>query len=168
MAFSVDILSGGLQLVDTFNSYITASANRKVQQKWQEYNNAMVRFQNAQNQNGITTQELIRKESKGAKLLQIQKSERSTLAQAEVSAATTGTVGRSVNMQLFDIQRNAADARANIETTDDYQDIVTQTQRWQSTIAAEMQMDRRPLPSAGSSAALLGIGSTLLNMVKGI
>ena len=164
--FSSNAWQGGFQALQAFGSYIAANKKAAADRKWQAYNNKMTRLQDAQNQNAITTNELMRKERKQEQLINIQKQERETLASAEVSAAASGTIGRSVNMVLFDINRNAAAARGAVERDDQYQDVVTDNQRMQSAMQTELQMDLRQITGGSASSLMLGLGSALVTATK--
>lgn len=155
----------GLGLLQNVGSFIAQSRQAAADRKWQAYNNKMTRLQDAQNQNAITTNENMRKERKHTQLMQVQKSERSTLAKAEVAAAATGTIGRSVNAVLFDVKRNAATARQQIERDDDWQDLNTDQQRMQSALQTEMSLDLRHIPGPSIGSLFMGLGTT---MVKGM
>lgn len=160
--FGANAMSGFMSGLQSIGSFIAAGQKAESDRKWQEYNNKMTRLQDAMNQNAITTNENMRKESKHKQLMQVMKSERSTLATAEVEAAATGTIGRSVNMVLKDINRNAANARQNIEKDDDWQDMQTDNQRLQSAMQTEMQIDLRHIPNPSPASLMLGIGTALV------
>ena len=158
--FGANAMSGVVGMFSQFGSFIAAGQKAESDRKWQAYNNKMTRLQDAMNQNSITTNENMRKESKHKQLMQIMKSERSTLASAEVSAASTGTIGRSVNMVLKDINRNAATARAGIEKDDDWQDAQTDNQRLQSAMQTEMQIDLRHIPNPSLGGLFTGLATS--------
>lgn len=141
----------------SIGSFIAESRKAEADRKWQAYNNAMVRLQDGQNQNSITTNENMRKERKATQVMQVQMSERATAASAEVSAAATGTTGNSVRAVLFDIGRNAARARQQIEKDDDWQDMQTDQQRLSSAMSAEMNVDLRQIPTPNPTTMMLGI-----------
>lgn len=162
--FTATQISGAFGLLDTFGSFGAAMSKAKTDRAWQAYNNKMVNLQRAQAQGAITTNALIRKEAKQGELMQVQLSERATKASAEVSAAASGTEGRSVDMVLFDIDRNAARARATIETNDDYADEATQISRIQTDLQAAAQLDTRTISNPNVGSLLLGIGSNVLKL----
>ena len=162
MAFGANAMGGLFQGFQAIGSFIAAGKKAESDRQWQEYNNKMTRLQDAQNQNALTTNENMRKERKHAQLMQVQKSETATKASAEVSAAATGTIGRSVNMVLFDIGRNAANARTAIEKDDKQQDAQTDNQRMQSAMQTELQLDLRHIPGPSPATLMLGIGGGLI------
>lgn len=166
MAFGAQQMGGMMDAFSTLSSYITAGKQAKQDRLWQEYNNKMTRIQGGLNQGIITTNDLMRKDRKMTQLLQIEKSEKATAASAEVSAAATGTIGNSVNMVLFDIGRNAATARAQLERDDDLQDVQSQNQRLQSALGMEMQIDNRTINGPSMASMMLGLGGAGIKMMK--
>ena len=166
MAFGAAQMQGMMGMFSTFNSFITASKQAKQDRLWQEYNNKMVKMQDGMNQGVITTNDLMRKDRKQTQLMQIAKSEAAVTASAEVSAASTGTVGNSVNMTLFDIGRNASNARVALERDDDLQDVQSMNQRMQSAMGAEMQIDRKKINGPSPASLLLGLGEGVIKMTQ--
>lgn len=155
--FGSNAFKGGGDVFNAIGSFIADSRRAASERKWQKYNNTMVRLQDAQNQNSITTNVNMRQERKAAQLQQVQMSERATSASAEVSAAATGTVGRSVDMVLFDIGRNAARARGQIERDEEHQVYSDDQQRLASSLQADMAVDLRQIPSPSPATMMLGI-----------
>lgn len=162
--FTATQISGAFGLLETFGSFGAAYQKAQADKKWQKYNNAMINIQRAQSHNAITTNELIRKENKSQELLQVQLSEKATYASAEVSAAASGTTGRSVDMVLFDIERNGARARSVIEANDDYADESSQLQHMQIDAQANAALDLRTITGPSIGAALMNIGSNALKL----
>ncbi len=144
-------------------NFITASEDAKTQRKWQAYNNALVRLQNATNQNALTTNEGMAVERASEAEYAIRKSAYITKASAEVSAAATGTVGRSVNAVLFDIDRNAARASADKSRDLDYQLLGIQQQREQSNLQTEMQIDHSRIPGPNPADVVMGLTTPFVN-----
>lgn len=162
MAFSAQQMSGAFQGFSALSSFITAGKQAKQDRMWQEYNNKMVKLQDAENQNVITTNDLMRRDRKHTQLQQIRMSENATLAGAEAAAAATGTIGNSVNAVLKDISTNAANAVSSVERDDDLQDVQSMTQRFQSAFGAQMQLDRRVISGPSTASLMLGIGQGLI------
>lgn len=158
MAFGAQAMNGAFSALSSLTSFITASKQAKQDRLWQEYNNKMTKLQNAENQNIITTNDVMRQDRKHTQLMQIQKSETASLASAEASAAASGTIGNSVNMTLRAISQNASNARQAIERDDDLQDVQTMNQRFQSAFGMEMQLDRRVISGPSTASLLLGLG----------
>lgn len=138
-------------------NFITASEDAKSQRKWQAYNNALVRLQNATNQNALTTNEGMAVERASEAEYAIRKNEYITKASVEVSAAATGTTGRSVNAVLFDVGRNAARASADKARDLDYQLLGFQQQRELSNLQTEMQIDHSRIPGPNPADVVLGL-----------
>jgi len=166
VAFGATAMSGMMDVFGKLNSFITASKQAKQDRLWQEYNNKMVRLQDGMNQGIITTNDLMRKDRKQTQLMQIAKSEAAVTASAEVSAASTGTVGRSVNAVLFDIGRNASNARVAVERDDDLQDVQSQNQRMQSALGAQLQIDHKKINGPSPASLLLGLGEGAIKMTQ--
>ena len=166
MALNYNYVSGVADIASTLGSYITASKKAKSDRKWQKYNNQLTNMQNAQNQNSITTNRLLIRERTFNQEQQIYKSEKATYASAEASAAASGTIGRSVNMVLFDINRNAASARAANDLDAQYQDMQQVDQSISSQLQTYMQMDLRKITGPSASSLLFGMSSSLVKMAK--
>lgn len=137
-------------------SYFAARSKAKADRKWQQYNNAMVRLQDGQNQNTLTTNELLARRRHKQQAIQIQKSEFATKASVEVSAAAAGTTGKNVNMMLFDVTRTATEAQARNDTELDDTFLQINHQRQQSALGAQMNLDLRSIPSPSPLTYALG------------
>lgn len=148
-------------------NFITASQDAKVQRKWQAYNNALVRLQNATNQNALTVNEGMTIERASEAEYAIRKNEYSTKASVEVAAAATGTTGRSVNAVLFDVGRNAARASADKSRDLDYQLLGFQQQREQSNLQTEMQIDHSRIPGPNPADVVMGLTTPFVDAWKG-
>lgn len=162
-AFNPGMVQTGASVIAQVGSFITASRQAAVDRHWQAYNNKMTRLTAAQNNNSITTNELMRKSRKRGQLFQIAKSELATKASAEVAAAAAGATGNSVKMSQFDIGRNAALARGAIERDDQYQDVNTDNQRLQVAMQTQMNLDLRSIPNPTGATQLLGISQAFLD-----
>lgn len=162
MAFGAQQMNGAFSALSSLTSFITAGKQAKQDRLWQEYNNKMLKLQNAENQNIITTNDLMRRDRKHTQLMQIEKSETATIATAEAQAAASGTIGNSVNAALREISVNASNAKQAIERDDDLQDVQSMNQRFQSNMGMEMQMDRRVISGPSTASLMLGIGEGLI------
>lgn len=161
MSFGAMEMMGTGSILTNIGSYITASKKAESDRKWQDYTNKMTRLINAQNQNSLTTNENMMHERQQVSRMNVAKSEYSTEASAEVAAAATGTVGRSVNMVLFDIARNAAGARSRIDRDENFQEAQIDNQRQQSEMQTAQQIDTRYIPDPNPATAMLGIASDM-------
>lgn len=166
MSFGEFALGGTASILQGMGTYIAADKKAKSDRKWQEYNNKMVRLQDGLNQNSLTTNENMLKERAQTKKVQIQMSEYSTTASAEVAAAASGTVGRSVDMVLFDIGRNAAGARARVDKDTSLQEDQIEQQRLQSALAAETSINYKSIPGPSAATAMLGVAADLGKLWK--
>lgn len=166
MAWADMALDGTLSLAQNVGSFIIASKQRKLQKKWQDYNNKLTRLQNAQNQNALTTNAGMAVERSAEQSFQIEKSEYITTGQAEAAAAASGTTGRSVNLVLGEISRNAASAQARRAQDLTYELMGIDEQKKASQFNTEMQIDHTTIPSASPASALLGFTSDMVTSWK--
>lgn len=148
-----DLAIGG---VKSFGSFIVAAREAKNRRKWQAYNNAMVNIQAGQNQNALTINENMLRERSAEEAFLIRRSEYITKASAEVAAAATGTTGRSVQMVMFDIGRNAAVADRDRQRDLDLQLLQIDESRKQVQLQAKMSMDLSDNPGPNPFSAMLG------------
>lgn len=167
MALNANYISGITDMFSTLGSYISASKKAKSDRKWQKYNNQLTQMQNAMNQNSITTNRLMARERTFNQKQQIDKSEKATYASAEAAAAASGTIGRSVNMVLFDINRNAATARGAADRDYQYQDMQQVNQSLSSQFDTATQLDLREITGPSAASLLFGIGNALTKFGKG-
>ena len=154
-------LKGAPQVIGTVANFITAARDAKTDRKWQAYNNALVRLQNAQNQNALTVNEGMAVERSSEAEYAIRKSQYITEASTEVSAAASGTIGRSVDMVLFQVGRDAADASSKRQQDLEYQLLGIQQQRESSNLQTEMQIDHQSIPGPNAADAILGLTTNL-------
>jgi hypothetical protein len=159
-------LSGGLALLRTGMSYSQASEDAKSKQAWQSYKNTMTQLSNANNQNILTTNANIARDSSSEQAFQISRSEYLTTAQAEVSAAASGVGGRSVNDVLFDVERNASSAQAARQRDLNSQYLQIDNQRQQSNFQTAMQMDYSPIPQPNPATYMLNFASDVTKLYQ--
>jgi hypothetical protein len=157
MAWS-DIALAGVQ---TVGSYILQSRDAKSKKKWQKYQNAMVRLQGAQNQNVLTDNENMARERSAEEAQLIRRSEYITKASVEVEAAATGTTGRSVNLALFDVGRNAAIADANRQRELDLTYLGIDNQRRQLALEVALSQDTTQIVGPNPFASLLDFAGSV-------
>ena len=151
----------GMNAASSLLSFGAQSAQAKAQRAWQAYSNTMVRLSDAQNQNAITTNEVLAMKASTEESIDIQKDFLQSSASAEVAAAAAGVTGRSVSQAMFDIQRSANLAQSRREESLRNQFLSFDAQRKQSTMSAAMQQDHSyiPKPSLASSLLQAGINS---------
>lgn len=166
MALPMFAMQGVASVLTQYGSHVAASKKAEQDRLWQAYNNKMTRLQNSMNQNSLTTNENLARERREVQKMQIQRSEMATTASAEVSAAAAGTTGRSVDMVLNQIARNAATARGNLEQDAKNQEMQIDNQRMQSNFSTEMQIDYKRIPDPDPATMLLGITSDLGKLWK--
>lgn len=150
-------LSGGLSMMRDVNSFIGAQQKAEAQAKWQAYKNTMTNLSNAQNQNALTTNEILTTRRSVDQGFDIAKQGYITQGQSEVQAAASGTEGNSVNMTLSDIERNTDVAQARRKADLDAQYAQIDNERIQSDFQAARQMDYSPIPQPSGAALALGL-----------
>jgi hypothetical protein len=153
-------------MLGQLGSYMAAQKKAEADRAWQDYNNRMTRMADAQNQNALTANENMLRERVHTMRKQIGMAEAATTASAEVAAAATGTTGRSVNMVLFDIERNAAGKREDLERDEKMQLMQIDNKRQQSAFSAQAQLDLRTIPDPNPASYILGLTSDLGKLWK--
>lgn len=160
--FAEMALAGGLSLLKQGMSFQAASVEAKAKRQWQAYKNAMVKLQDAQNQNAITTNEVMLEGRVAEQRFQIRRSEYVTEAAAEASAAAADTEGRSVNMVMFDIERNASMQRARLQQDLEAQYVNFDQQRQTSAFQAALNEDHTFIPKPNLATYALGFAGDML------
>lgn len=153
----------GMNALNGLSGFIQSSREAKYRRKVQEYNNAMTRLANAQNQNAVTTNQNMAVERSLAQQFEIERSEYVTLGRAETAAAAADTEGRSVNQTMYQIHRSADEAESKRQA--DLQSQLAQftQQRKNSALQQQQQLDYSYIPSPNPVTAMLGIAG---NMAK--
>jgi hypothetical protein len=146
----------GASLASSIGGFIAQSIQAKSDAAWARYNNAMLLIQNGMNQNVITTNENIKREQMLQKRFAIEKSKYVTTSSAEVVAAATGTIGRSVNAVLFDVQRNATQAQQQNNREFEYVKVSDDQERVASTLHTNLSMDLSKM-SSNETSKMLGL-----------
>lgn len=166
MAWADMVGASGGNILGQVGSFIEASKTQKEKKAWQRYNNAMLNIQNAQNQNALTINERMAAERSSIMGFQIRKSEYLTSASVEASAAASGTIGRSVNLALLDVHRNAAVADERRLRDLDYQYLQTDAQRRNSAMAVALKTDYATIPSPNPLSYALDFGVSMAKEYK--
>lgn len=161
MAWADMALDGSLSLMQNVGSFLVAAKQRKLQKKWQAYNNKLTRLQNAENQNALVTNAGMAIERSAEQNWAIQKSEYVTTGQVEAAAAASGTTGRSVDLVLGEVSKNAAAAQARRAEDLQFTLLGIANQSRASKLQTEMSIDNTTIPSASPASALLGFTSDL-------
>lgn len=163
-----DLAIGGVQAI---GSYIVQAQEAKNKRAWQKYNNAMTMLARGQNENAVTANENMARERSQEEAFLIRRSEYITKASAEVAAAATGTVGRSVNMVMFDVGRNAAIADRNRQRDLELQYVQFDNQRQNIELQAKQSLDLTDIPNPNPFSTMLGFigdnGTSLSALLKG-
>lgn len=153
---SAQLGQAGASLAGTLGGFIASSIQRKSDAAWARYNNAMLMIQNGVNQNVITTNENIKREQMLQKRFAIERSRYSTTSSTEVAAAATGTIGRSVNSVLFDVQRNAQLADEQNTREFEYVKVSADQDRLTSSLHTQLSMDLSKM-GRGETNRMLGL-----------
>ncbi|MCY1708358.1 virion core protein, T7 gp14 family [Pannonibacter sp. SL95] len=165
-------LSGVGSFIRRGVSFVAAQREAKVRRQWQDYSNKMVRIADAQNQNAITTNQLLAKERSTVQSYDIQRSALVTKAQAEASAAAAGTSGNSVNAVLLEIDRNEAETQARRVRDLNTQLLQGEQQRSNSALQAVQSLDFSPIPMPKATTYALGfttdLGATYKDYKRGL
>lgn len=137
--------------------YANAKAMAEYNKKLQEYKNKMTMLSAAQQQNTITQNVTSAIQSSANEAADIQKKVQEATGSAEVSAAATGTTGRSVDMVQTSVQRAGASQeyarQQQLQNVFDSAD----TQRQNVAMQAVMQQDLNWYQSPQSPSALATI-----------
>lgn len=165
MAWTSQQMGGAIGSIGSqIGNFIAASKQAKADRAWQKYNNAMVRIQDGQNQNVLTTNENIAREANLEKRFGIRRTEYMTAATARVAAAASGTIGRSVNSVMHDIHKNAAEADRLTAQDFEMQKLEIDNQRRQSSMQAALSLDLRKIQGPSPVALALGIAGTFADL----
>lgn len=159
-------LSGVQSLLSNGASFILAGREAKAKKKWQAYNNAMTRLSNANNQNAITTNEILAEERRVSQSFNIDRSKYITQGAAETSAAAAETEGRSVDMVIFDVQRNASMQQQRLQQDYEDQQLGSNQQRRNSEFSMAANIDYSPIPQPNPASMLLGLATDLTKTYK--
>lgn len=159
-------LSGGLAALRQGTSFIQAQKDADAKRAWQEYKNTMLQMSGANNQNILTTNANIARNSSSEQAFQISRSEYLTSAQAEASAAASGTGGRSVNDVMFDIERNASFAQSRRKQDLENQYLQIDNQRQQTAFQVASQMDYSPIPEPNPATHMLNFATDITKLYQ--
>lgn len=154
-------LQMGMTALKGVTGFIQSSREAKYKQKIKEYNNAMVRLADANNQNAITTNQNLAVERSTRQAFAIERSHYTTVGKAEVAAAASGTAGRSVNQTMYQIDRSAAEAEAARKSDLEAQLAGFSQQRLNSNMQARQATDISYIPQPSPVSAMLGIAGDM-------
>ena len=156
-------LTGGKTLLQMGFDYNSASKEAESKKAWLAYKNAMTQLANANNQNTITTNEILLNKRVANQRFQIGRSSYITSGAATAAAAASDTGGRSVNMTVFDVERNASMQQANVQADLEAQYLNFDAQRTNSAMQAAQQHDYTTVPTPNLAAYALDFGATMTN-----
>lgn len=153
----------GLNFISAESQKMADKHAFKAQTLVREYNNTMVRLSDAQNQNAITTNQLLASQAFADEAIQIKRGSLITQAKTEVSAAAAGVKGRSVNQAMFAVMRNASEREYQRQVNMASANLAFDQQRRGSAMGAQMQQDFSYIPKPRSASYYLGAASNVLN-----
>jgi hypothetical protein len=160
--FAQMALIAGMSLLKQGMGFQAAQAEAKSKRQWQAYRNAMTMLANANNQNAITTNEVMLEDRLATQRFNIERSEYITEAAAEASAAAADTGGRSVSMVLFDIERNASIQQGRLQQDLEAQYVSNDEQRRNSAFQAATQMDYTHIPKPNLATYAMNFASDMV------
>lgn len=166
MAWSDMALDGGLSALRQGVSFIGAQQTADAKKAAQKYKNGMIALSGANQQNAITTNENMASDRSNDLAFEIDKSDYVTSAKAEVQAAAAGTGGRTVNMTMFDIDRNAANAQTQRLRDLNDQYVVDDAQRRNTAFQVATATDNNFIPEPSGAALALGLGTTAIDTYR--
>lgn len=147
--------SAGLNLLSAANSYAADKAQSKAQRAWQAYTNKMVDLSATVSQNAITANELLTADAFTRQAFQQRQDSILTRARVEASAASAGVKGRSVNLSVRNVLRNAAAREAERQEQFRISQMDTTQQRMGVALQAAMQKDYSYIPKPKAASYFL-------------
>ena len=136
--------------------YSADSAKAKAQKAWQAYTNKMVEFSHGQTQNSITTNELLASDALTNQAFQLRKESMFIRGQVEVSAATAGVKGRSVNLAIRQVVGNSAARESERQEAFRTTMLGVDQKRKSAAMNAAMQKDNSYIPKPKAASYYLG------------
>lgn len=155
--------SAGLSLLGAASQSQSEKTAAKAQKLWRDYSNTMLALGEANNQNTITTNQLMVAEASAEEALQIKKGGLLTQAKVEVMAGAAGVKGRSVNQVMLDVTRNAAQAEYRRKAELANANLNFDAQRRSSAMNTKLQTDNSYIPKPNTVANYLNAGVSTFN-----
>lgn len=148
-------------------SYMGDAANAKAQKKIQAYKNKMLNIAAALSQNSVTTNEILSSAQSARQAIAIRRDEMSTLASTSVSAAAAGVRGKSVNLSLIDVQRNAGNAEKDRQRDLAQSYLQYDQQRQNISLQAVQGQDLSYIPTPKLGTYLLSAATNYMSSTGG-
>lgn len=130
------------QIGSAIGNFIVQSKMAQSKKEWQEYNNAMLRLQDAQNQNALTSNAAMAIEAGVTNKVHLQRALAKSKGKAEANAAAAGAGGVSVESVLKGLTRNALHQELSTTVNTERELASIEYKRYQSAMGAELQIDR--------------------------
>lgn len=148
-------------------SLIASNKQAKAMKAWQSYQNQMVNLSNAANQDAITTNEILYNKASAENAKNIQLGGMQAEGSAEVSAASAGVKGKSVDVSLAHIKGNAAYAENQRQREFIFKSLGFDVSRKTSALSGQMMMDLSDysISSASQWASMFNTGSKIASIL---
>jgi len=154
----------GMALIDGIGNYQQLSAQTRMQESIQEYQNSMMQLSAARSKNAVTVNEIRARDAQTDAIGLIQRTSIQDKGAAAVAAASAGVAGNSVNQIVSDL--NASAGRATYaqkrQTNQTLQELGEQ--RTSISIAAITNRNTQVLTKPSVGSMLLGVGTNLLDI----
>lgn len=149
------IAVAALQGLSALGKYNADKANYKAQKAWQAYTNGMVDLSAGEAQNSVTSNEILATNAFVNQAFQLKKDTLITSAKTEASAAAAGVKGRSVDLAVRSVLRNAANAEAQRQEELRVSLLGFDQQRMNVAMQAAMQKDYSYIPKPKAASYFL-------------
>lgn len=161
-------IMGGLQLAGALSQHSAQEAQAKYQKAYQKYQNTMTMLSGAQSQNSITQNDIQAEAAFAEQAVGIKQQTILTEASAEVSAASAGVKGRSVNQAMMDIDRNAAVAERQRQINLTNSRLSFDQERRNTALQVESSKDRSYIPQPSLASSLIGAAANTYSFGAGL
>lgn len=161
---SIMLAQMGLSIASTASNYFQASAEHKVSSRMQKFRNTMNELSAARQMNAVEVNRVRTDEAGFLADLMLQKQAMQDQAEVENNAAAAGVAGGSVDMVMNDLKASAS--LASYAQKRKLHDQRTEFKEMKRTIRvnAIMGKDVQVIPKPSAGAALLGVGTNLLDI----
>jgi len=149
------IAVAGLNLMKAGMQYNADKATYKANKAWQAYKNGMVDLSASEAQNTVTSNAILSSNAFVNQAVQLKKDTLITGAKTEVSAAAAGVKGRSVDLAVRSVLRNAANAEAQRQEDLRVSLLGFDQQRMNISMQAQMQKDYSYIPKPKAASYFL-------------
>ncbi len=153
----------GLSVVTGVTDFINAGTSAKLASALQKYRNQMIQITAAMNERAISQNEIRTRDASVRLAFAIEATSQADIASANVSAATAGVSGRSVDRQLRGLRGSALRAQAARKEKTRQEMTVHANDRINNRVSAIMQRDITIHEKPSLMFAVGGIAKSLFN-----